>query len=137
MHRRRSKTIIFILAIIALALILISLPFSLKDIVTDLASESYPMYWLSPQDQPVTDNHLNVHLDFIGINEWDGTAKIRMTAYDYCIDPCNWTDEVTLVSIQNQITGASLAPAETVQFSANNWSYTRIIELPIYGDPLS
>lgn len=136
MHRHFSKVAVLFLIIVTVTLIIISLPFALKDIVTDLASESYPMYWLSPKDQPSSDKHLSVHLDFVGINEWDGTAKIRVTAYDYCVEVCDWTDELTLVSIQNQVTGASLAPAETIQFSANHWSYTKVVELPIYGDPV-
>lgn len=136
MRRHFLKTSVLILITVTVAAIIISLPFALKDILTDLSSESHPMYWLSSQEQPQTDKHLSVHLDFIGINEWDGTAKIRMTAYDYCINPCTWTDEITLVSIQNQVTGASLAPAETIQFSSNHWSYTKVIDLPIYGDPI-
>ncbi len=135
LHGFKRKVVLVALAVVALIMVLV-LPFALKDIITDLASEHYPNYWISEKKDVTTDNHLSVHLDFIEINEWTGLAQIRMTVYDYCIDPCNWIDEVTLVSFLDELGREVLAPAETVQFSANNWSFTKIIELPVFGDPI-
>lgn len=136
MRRRLKRNILFLIVGLAILTLLASLPFALKEILIDLSSESYPNYWISEKKEVQNDNHLSVHLDFIEIDEWKGIAKIRVTAYDYCISPCDWTDEITIVSFLDQLDREVLAPAETMQFSSNHWSYTKVIELPVFGDPI-
>ncbi len=136
MKRKFSHKVALLVVGFSILLLLIILPFALKDIVTDLMHKSHPLYWLSPKNQPQTDNHLALNLEIISIDEWKGSARIRVTAYDYCIQPCNWTDEITLVSFFEEPGRENLAPAQTIQFSANHWSFTKEIELPVLGDPI-
>jgi hypothetical protein len=76
-------------------------------------------------------------VDLIGINEWEGTVTVRVTAHQECAGPCRWRDRYRFVSIWGDDFQPSDRPTiQLVTVPESPRMVTTTFSLPIAGDPL-
>jgi hypothetical protein len=63
------------------------------------APASNRLYRLTSADVLATPTRIYLHLDLVGVNEWEHTATLRVSGYSVCDTACRWTDQVLLVSL--------------------------------------
>lgn len=115
-----------------------SLPFALGSVAADLSDQSTRTYVLLSRTGSAEAVHADLRLEIIAVNEWEGTASIRVTAHQSCQRVCPWGDRYLFVSVFNANADAPAArPAsESVTLAATERDVTQVIKLPIFGDPI-
>jgi len=113
------------------------LPFALTSVVGDVSQQATTLHEITeaPTDQPV---HADVHLQIIGINEWEGTASVRVAAHQSCDRACPWGDRYLFTSVYGDTTGRDddRPATEVVTLPATTRDVTQVIRLPVFGDPI-
>ena len=118
---------------------MVMVPFAVTSVVSDVtAPQSHRVYDLTPdRSRPATRTHL--HLDLIGVDEWQRTVTLRVTGQHICAAPCTSQGvAVLIISIpEDYAQGQGLPPAQEVMFqSERSQPLNQTIELPLYGEPV-
>lgn len=135
---KKSSTVAYFIVATLLLFILAMLPFAITSVFSDVNEESATIFEI---DTPPSDDDAvfaDVHLQVVNINEWDGTASIRVSINQSCKRECPWSDQFLFVSVYGDTTGKSYERPSTqvITIPANVRDVTQVIALPIYGDPL-
>ncbi len=122
--------------ILLLLFIVIALPFAVASMLADLRKIATPNHAIAAIDgQPV--DRGSVAIDLLGINEWEGTVMVRVSAHQECDGPCRWQDRYRFISIWGDDFQPSDRPTvEQVVVPESPRVITRTFPLPINGDPL-
>src|SRR5215212_6208118 len=136
-HARRAGLVT--LAIVSL-FVLVLLPFGVTSVVRDiLAPSSRNVYRVLGQAQAAPTRSL-LRLDIVALDEWDGTVTIRVSGTHICETACDWSDRLIFVSEDRSDTdldlGEGLPPSATVTLPPASREVTRLITLPILGEPI-
>lgn len=140
-RRRILPTSAYGVVMLVLLAIVVLMPFALASIIGDVADSSARVFVLDPllAGDGESGAWLDVHLQVIALNEWDGTASIRVSLHEACDPACPWGNRVQLISAfgdteeQQQIRRPSSA---TVSLPATQRDVAQVVQLPIYGDPI-
>jgi hypothetical protein len=134
-RRLRHRTA-YLLLILLLFSIVIALPFAVASMLADLQKVATPNHAIAAVEGQAVDR-ASVAVDLIGLNEWEGTVTMRVTAHQECDGPCRWQDRYRFVSIWGDDFQPSDRPTvEQVTVPESPRVITRTFPLPIYGDPL-
>ena len=134
---RKSATVAyFCVGLVVLSLIAL-LPFALTSVAEDVLDQSVPVYDVT-RASPAEPIHSDAHLQITSINEWDGTASIRASLHQNCVDRCPWGDRYIFTSVYGDTEGGDeLRPSSTiVTLPATTRDHTEDFKLPIFGDPI-
>jgi hypothetical protein len=132
-HRLAYGAVMF-MVLLTLAL----LPFAVVSVVRDATDESHPIYVLLHADVAPDRIVSLLKLEVTAVNEWDGTAAIRVSLHQTCDRNCPWGDRYLFVSLygeRDNLTGTRPA-SETVTLPATQRDVTQTIRLPLFGDPI-
>jgi hypothetical protein len=134
--KKRSTVAYFLVAALLLG-ILALLPFAMTSIFADVLDQSAKVFEVDPAD-PNQAVSTTINLQVTAINDWDGTASIRVSTNQSCKDTCPWGDQFLFVSVYGDTSGKSVErpSTQTVTLPANARDVTQMINLPIYGDPI-
>src|SRR5215216_3975170 len=118
-----------------LLVILALLPFALVSVVGDIAQQSRPAFVLSPAADPLPDDWAIVDLDVLALNEWEGTATIRVSVERSCLRQCSHGD--TFLFVEGYDDPRDSQPtSEAMTLPADLRDLTQTIKLPLDGDPI-
>lgn len=134
-RRLRHRTA-YLLIVLLLLFIVVLLPFAVASMLSDFRSMDTPNHSIAAIDgQPI--DRSSVAVDLIGMNEWEGTVTVRVTAHQECAGPCRWRDRYRFVSIWGDDFQPSDRPTvEQITVPESPPVITRTFTLPISGDPL-
>jgi hypothetical protein len=134
-RRLRHRTA-YLLIVLLLLFIVVLLPFAIASLVEDFRQRATPNHSVATVDgQPI--DRGSVAVDLIGLNEWDGSITVRVTAYQECEGPCEWRDRYRFVSLWGDDFQPSDRPTmELVTVPESPPAVTRSFQLPLSGDPL-
>ena len=79
------------------------LPFALGSLVGDFAQQSRPSFVLSPAADPLPDEWAVVDLDVLALDEWEGTATVRVSAERSCLRRCAHGDRYLFVAVYGDL----------------------------------
>ena len=119
---------------ILLVLIVVLIPLGVVSVLGDVLDSSTSTYRLD--HAPATDairSHL--HLQVIGLNEWEDTVSVRVSASQTCGRTCPWGDRYLFVSDIDS-TEKGLASSEDINLGANDRDVVKVIRMPVTGDPI-
>jgi hypothetical protein len=134
--RRFRHRIAYLLIVLLLLFIVALLPFAVISLVGDFREQHTPARSIATIEGRAVDRG-NVAIDLIGINEWEGTVTVRVTAQQECDGPCRWRDRYRFVSIWGDAFQPADRPTvEQVTVPESPRVVTRTFQLPIAGDPL-
>jgi hypothetical protein len=135
-NRRLRHRTAYLLIVLLLLFIVVLLPFAIASLVEDFRQRATPNHSVATVDgQPI--DRGSVAVDLIGLNEWDGSVTVRVTAYQECEGPCEWRDRYRFVSLWGDDFQPSDRPTmELVTVPENPPAVTRSFQLPLSGDPL-
>ena len=127
-------------ALVALLLlfIVVMLPFALTSVVTDVTEQADTVYRLAAWSDPPPAVRSDVHLEIIEVNEWEGTASIRVSVHQSCHRDCPWGDRYLLVSVYGNTDDRDTArpTSQYVTLPATTRDVSEVIALPLFGDPI-
>lgn len=117
--------------------IIVLLPFGIISVVNDLRHPDVARHELTPRNDP-NGVHADIHLEVVALNEWEGTASIRVSAIQSCGRVCPWSDRYIFTSIFGDAPGASTSRpgSAVVELSRSAPDVSTIIKLPVFGDPI-
>src|SRR5258705_2846211 len=96
--RRRRVAISQAVVSLVLVTIVVLLPFGLVSVMSDLRHPNVAHHDLTPRNDP-DGVHADIHLEVMGLNEWDGTASIRVSAVQSFGRICPWSDRYIFTSV--------------------------------------
>jgi hypothetical protein len=133
--RLRHRTA-YLLVTLLLLFIVVLLPFAVISMVDDFRHQQAPKHSVVALDGRPADR-AQVAVDLIGMNEWEGTVTVRVTAYQECDGACRWRDRYRFVSIWGDDFQPSDRPTvQVVDVPESSRTVTTTFGLPISGDPL-
>ncbi|MGD9892319.1 MAG: hypothetical protein AB7R89_19830 [Dehalococcoidia bacterium] len=134
--RRLRHRAAYVLIVLLLLFIIVLLPLAITSLVADFRQRDTPNHSIaSVAGEPV--DRGNVAIDLIGLNEWEGSVTVRVTAYQECDAPCDWRDRYRFVSLWGDDFQPSDRPTmEQVTVPESPPAVTRTFQLPLSGDPL-
>ena len=133
---KKSSTVAYVTVTLLVLCVATLLPFALTSVVGDVSEQTATLHEITEAvDQPVL---ADVHLQIIGINEWEGTASIRVAAHQSCDRACPWSDRYLFTSVYGDTIGKTddRPATEVVTLPAAARDVTQVIRLPIFGDPI-
>jgi hypothetical protein len=135
--KRRLSTVSYTIVAVLLLFIVVALPIAVASVTSDVTDQSAPIFDLN-RAATSQKARADVHMQVIGVNEWDGTASIRVSAHQTCDGPCQWGDRFLFVSTFGDTSGeeASRPASETISLAAGAHDVTQVIKLPLFGDPI-
>ncbi|MBW8826342.1 MAG: hypothetical protein JF603_08340 [Acidobacteria bacterium] len=136
MQKRRVAVAHVIVAVVLLVIVVL-LPVGLVSVVADLHSAKVAHHELTPRNDP-EGVHADIYLEVVGLNEWEGTASIRVSAEQSCGRTCPWSDRYVFTSVfgdGNDI-ASSRPGSEIVELERTAPDVTKVIKLPVFGDPI-
>jgi hypothetical protein len=133
--RIRHRTA-YVLVTLLLLFIVVLLPFAVISMIDDFRQQQSPKHSVVVLDGRPADR-AQVAVDLIGMNEWEGTVTVRVTAYQECEGACGWRDRYRFVSIWGDDFQPSDRPTvQVVDVPEGSRAVTTTFSLPINGDPL-
>jgi hypothetical protein len=134
-RRLRHRTA-YLLIVLLLVFIVVLLPFAIASLISDFRQRATPNHSVAAVDGRSI-NRGSVAVDLIGLNEWEGSVTVRVTAYQECEGPCEWRDRYRFVSLWGDDFQPSDRPTmELVTVPESPPAITRTFQLPLSGDPL-
>ncbi|MGH2600140.1 MAG: hypothetical protein ACRDJ9_12240 [Dehalococcoidia bacterium] len=134
--RRLRQRTAYLLIILLLLFIVVLLPFAVHSMIVDFRQLAPPNHSIATVEGHTVDRG-SVAVDLIGLNEWEGTVTVRVTAYQECAGPCRWRDRYRFVSIWGGDFQPSDRPTvEQVTVTESPPAVTRTFQLPLSGNPL-
>jgi hypothetical protein len=135
---RSIPTTAYFVVLLLLLVIAVLLPFALASVVADVADQSATIYRIEPVPPAGNQSRADIHLQVVALNEWDGTASIRVTVHESCEDECPTGLRVEIVSAFGDSDDEQLdRPASVmVTLPANQRTTVQDVKLPLYGDPI-
>lgn len=134
--RRLRHRIAYLLIALLLLFIVALMPFAVVSLVDDFREQHVPNRSIAAIAGQAVDRG-NVAMELIGINEWEGTVTLRVTAQQECSGPCRWRDRYQFISIWGDgFRPADRPTVEAVTVPESPRVVTRTFQLPISGDPL-
>lgn len=135
-RRRLRHRAAYVLSGLLLIFIVVLLPFAVRSMIADFRQVHTPNHSVATIEGDAIDR-ASVAMDLIGMNEWEGTVTVRVTAHQECQGPCRWRDRYRFVSIWGDDFQPSDRPTvEQVVIPESPRVVSRTFQLPIYGDPL-
>ena len=134
--KKRSTVAYFLVAALLLC-ILALLPFAVTSIFSDVVDQSAKVFVVDTAS-PGQAVSTTINLQVTAINDWDGTASLRVSTNQSCKGNCPWGDHFLFVSVYGDTPGKSVErpSTQTVTLPSNVRDVTQMISLPIYGDPI-
>ncbi|MGE0542108.1 MAG: hypothetical protein AB7R89_18195 [Dehalococcoidia bacterium] len=134
--KKRSTVAYFTVAALLLC-ILALLPFAITSVFADALDQSAKVFEIDPPS-PGLAVSTTINLQVVTVNDWDGTASIRVSTNQSCKGQCPWGDQFLFVSVYGDTSGKSVErpSTQTVTLPSNARDVTQTISLPIYGDPI-
>jgi len=128
----------FTLVAILVLSILVTLPFVVTGIFSDIVSpQSNHLYRLTPPNVSESPTRSRLHLDITAIDEWNHVASVRLSGSHICDTPCAWSDRLLFVAIPEAgIDGEGLPPAQAVTLGTTDQEVDQMLTLPIAGEPI-
>jgi hypothetical protein len=134
--RRLRHRAAYLLIVLLLLFIVVLLPFAITSLVADFRQRATPNHSVASIDGEPIDRG-SVAIDLIGLNEWEGSVTVRVTAHQECDEPCDWRDRYRFVSLWGDDFQPSDRPTiEQVTVPESPPVITRTFQLPLSGDPL-
>jgi len=116
------------------------LPFALASLTADMVEQSERVVVLDPlaPGDGEAGVRADIHVQVTALNEWDGSATVRVSLHQSCGRACPWGDRVLLVSLYGDTAGdqAHRPGSATVTLPAGQRDVTQAVQLPVYGDPV-
>ncbi len=127
----------FVLVAILLLFVVAMLPFAIGSIFQDIIDQSNVTYTVEKKaTQDLSQNNIHAHVDIIGVNEWDGTAMLRISAYNNCLKNCT-PKRIVFSSVLDTLKKTEDIPtANSVNIPLPMEVVTQNFSLPIFGDPI-
>lgn len=134
---KKATTTAYFTVALLLLFIMVMLPFAVTSVFTDISEQSATVYQINTVDEALP-IFVEVHMQVIGINEWDGTASIRISTNQTCEQACPWGDRYLFVSVFGDTSGGreERPSTQAVTLAADARDATQVITLPIFGDPI-
>lgn len=127
----------YMLIITLLLGMVVLLPFALGSVLSDIFEQSNQTFFLQDVTKKVPADHTTVQMDFISLNEWEGTTTIRITGHVSCSQNCAEKRRIIFFSVlDGKNRPESLPSASSVEFVSNQLESSQIITLPLVGDPI-
>jgi hypothetical protein len=129
----------FALVLAFLLVVVVLLPFALASLLNYMfRPQSNQIYQLiGGSETPATDSHARLHLDFLALDEWSRTIQFRVAGSHICQTKCVDTDRnVFVASPESGDLAEGLPPSETVEFPPGGQRVTKLVTLPVVGQPL-
>jgi hypothetical protein len=134
---RKAGTTAYFTVALLLLVIVVMLPFAITSVFTDITEQSATVFQVdtSSETLPV---RADIHMQVIGVNEWDGTASIRVSTNQTCQRACPWGDRYLFVSVFGDTNGTDdeRPTTQIVTLPADARDVTQVIALPLFGDPI-
>jgi hypothetical protein len=112
-------------------------PFAISSVLGDVVEQGNRTYSIGRTSLPPDAVHASLHVDLTSLNEFDGSANLRVTLHQSCNVRCPWGDRIYFVSVLNDDRRAEdLPPSQAITLSAAQRDVTQTINLPIAGDPI-
>lgn len=113
------------------------LPFAVNSVLGDIFQQSNQTFFLQEKVKNVPPDHTTLHMDFIALNEWEGTITMRVTGHVSCSQDCADKRRIVFFSLlDGKNRPESLPPASSVEFDPNELESSQTITLPLVGDPI-
>lgn len=124
--------------IVALLLMMaVLLPFAVNSVLDDVFHQTNQTYYLQEEVKSVPANNTVVHMDFISLNEWEGTVTMRVTGHVSCSSNCADKRRLIFFSVlDGKNRPESLPSAAAIEFDPNELESSETITLPLVGDPI-
>jgi len=134
----RGPTAAYGIVLAVLLFVVVLLPFAVTSVFGDITNQSETVYELTPKHSPDEEVRSNVHMQVIALNEWEGTASIRVSVHQTCRPACLWGDRILLVSTHGDTSDSQdrRPSSELVTLPANQRDVVQVIKLPVFGDPI-
>jgi hypothetical protein len=134
---RVGQRIAFSTVVVLLLFILVMIPFAISSVLGDVVEQGNRTYEIGRPTVPAGAVRASLHVDLTGMNEFDGTATLRVALHQSCGDQCPWGDRITFVSVLGDGRQVEkLPPSQNVTLTATSRDVTQTITLPIVGDPI-
>jgi hypothetical protein len=134
-RRLRHRTAYLLISLLLLFIVVL-LPLAVQSMIADFREMNPPRHSIASIDGRSIDRG-SVSVDLIGMNEWEGSVTVRVTAQQECDGPCRWRDRYRFISIWGDEFQPSDRPTvEYVTIPESPPVVTRTFQLPISGDPL-
>lgn len=136
--RRTGPNTAWSVVVLLLLFILVLLPFAVSSVFADISEQSAPIYVVIPPNPGDQQVHSDLHVQMVALNEWEGTASLRVSAHHTCDRACPWGDRYLFVSTFGDTAADETGrpSSEVVSLPATTRDAVQVIKLPIYGDPI-
>src|ERR671939_788786 len=124
-----------------LLFILVSLPLVISSVTNQLLRPHAGVgYALFDPNTPPAATHSRLTVDLIEFNEWEETAKLKISGIHVCHPACSWNDRFLFVSALDGLSldpeREGLPPAESVTLPPTAQNLNQDITLPLTGYPI-
>jgi len=131
----KGHTVAFALVALICLFILVLLPFALSSVFRDISDQAAPIFILNRASNGA-EVKSDIYMQVIALNEWEGTASIRVTAHQNCERKCPWGDRYLFVSVYSDSDEKGRPTSEVVTLPATQRDSVQVLKLPIFGDPI-
>jgi hypothetical protein len=124
-----------------LLFILVSLPLVISSVTNQLLRPHAGVgYALFDPTTPPAATHSRLTVDLIEFNEWEETAKLKISGIHVCHPACSWNDRFLFVSALDGLSldpeREGLPPADSVTLPPTAQNLNQDITLPLTGYPI-
>ena len=137
-RRERWHKLSFVLVLGFLLVVVVLLPFALASLLGYMfRPQSNRIYRLIGGSEAPADSHVRIHLDFVALDEWSRTIQFRVAGNHVCQTKCPDTDRnIFVASPESGDQAEGLPPSESVEFPPGGRRVTKLITLPVVGQPI-
>jgi hypothetical protein len=124
-------------ALLLLCLVVL-LPFAVASALSDVRDQTSTTYrFAAPELDPASTISI-VNLEVTNINEFDGTAAVRVAIDRSCLLQCEWADRymIVMLGFQEGEKTQSRSASATVTLPKDALGVAQTVTLPILGDPV-
>jgi hypothetical protein len=118
---------------VLLVVIAVLLPLATLSVLDDVR-HSTPTNYRLDRTEATSDVRGELHLQVIGINEWESTATVRVSATQTCGRTCPWGDRYLFAADLDD--GGARASSQVIELKSTSRDVVTMLRLPIAGDPI-
>jgi hypothetical protein len=136
--RSNPRAAAWVLVAMLMVCLVVLLPFAVSSAFTDVREQTSQVHRFVAPEFDVTNVISSVNLEVTGINEFDGTAAVRVSIDRSCLLQCEWADRyvIVMLGLREGEEIQSRPASATITLPKESLGISQSVIMPVLGDPV-